>query len=49
MNPAETGHRYALVVPESARAAAERVTREVRTMLKIEVYVVGEGGTIELV
>jgi len=32
---------------ESARAAAERVRQEVRVLLKIEVMVVAEDGTVE--
>ena len=49
ISPEEDARRYALVVPASARKAAERVRREVRTMLKIDVYVVADDGTIELI
>jgi hypothetical protein len=41
--------RYALVVPESARTAALRVSDEVRRLLGIDVWVVDEGGNVELI
>lgn len=44
-----TAERYALVIPTSARAAAERVSPEVRELLKIELYVVADDGTVDLV
>lgn len=47
--PEEDARCYALVVPASARKAAERVRREVRAMLKIDVYVVANDGTVELI
>ena len=48
MGPEDDARRYALVVPASARKAAERVRREVRDMLKIDVYIVADSGTVEL-
>jgi hypothetical protein len=39
---------YALVVPASARRAAERVRPEIRPVLKIELYVVAENGAAKL-
>jgi len=47
LDPNRSDQIYALVVPESARAAAERVRQEVRVLLKIEVMVVAEDGTVE--
>lgn len=41
--------RYALVVPESTRRAALRVTDEVRRMLGIDVWVVDEAGNVQRV
>jgi hypothetical protein len=41
--------RYVLVVPESARTAALRVSDEVRRLLGIDVWVVDEGGNVELI
>ena len=41
--------RYALVIPTSARAAADRVGRDVRELLKIDLYVVADDGTVDLV
>ena len=38
--------RYALVVPESARAAAVRVPTVVRDLLSIDIYLVGVDGTV---
>ena len=38
--------RYALVVPESARNAAERVHPGLRELLGIELYVVQDDGTV---
>lgn len=49
ISPGEGARLYALVVPASARKAAERVRREVRAMLKINVYVVATDGTVELI
>lgn len=49
ISPEQDARRYALVVPASARKAAERVRREVRIMLEIDVYVVAEGGAVELI
>lgn len=47
MRPGVDELRYALVVPASARRAAERVRPEIRTILKIELYVVSDNGTVE--
>lgn len=49
ISPEKDARRYALVVPASARKAAERVRREVRIMLKIDVYVVADDGAVELI
>jgi hypothetical protein len=40
------GCRYALVVPESARTAAERVHPGIRELLGIELYVIQQDGTV---
>lgn len=39
--------RYALIVPESARKAAFRVSDEVRRQLAIDVWVVDDTGTVQ--
>jgi hypothetical protein len=49
MRPGVDELRYALVVPASARRAAERVRPEIRAILKIELYVVTDNGAVELV
>jgi predicted RNase H-like nuclease len=48
MREDEPSARYAVVVPEAARAAALRVPAHVRTQLRIDVYVVGAGGVQEV-
>jgi hypothetical protein len=48
MRPGVDNQRYALVVPISARKAAERVRPEIRAILKIELYVVADDGTVEI-
>lgn len=48
MNPEARHQRYAIVVPASARRAAERVRPEIRTALKIDLYIVADDGTVEL-
>lgn len=44
----ETGVRYAVVVPDTALAAAKRVPTWVRSRLGIDVYAVYEDGRVEL-
>jgi hypothetical protein len=48
IDPGRDGECYALVVPTSARKAAERVAREVRSLLRIALYVVADDGTVSL-
>ncbi|OBG38120.1 hypothetical protein [Mycobacterium sp. E3198] len=49
MGDRSDGIRYALVVPDSARRAALRVSEEVRRRLGIDVWTVDEAGNIQLV
>jgi hypothetical protein len=49
INPGRDGECYALVVPASAGKAAERVGSDVRSLLRIELYVVADDGTVTLV
>jgi len=44
IDPNQGDQIYAMVVPGSARAAAERVPKEVRELLKIQVIFVAEDG-----
>jgi hypothetical protein len=48
MRPGADNQRYALVVPISARKAAERVLPEIRAILKIDMYLVADDGTVEI-
>jgi hypothetical protein len=41
--------RYAVVVPTEALAAAERVPRRVRQLLRIDIYAVDSGGAVTLI
>ncbi|MEU4765085.1 hypothetical protein AB0H12_17680 [Actinosynnema sp. NPDC023794] len=47
MEPSSSSRRYALVVPASARRAAERVRPEIRAALNIELYIVVDDGSVE--
>jgi hypothetical protein len=49
INTGRGGESYALVVPTSARKAAERVAGDVRSLLRIALYVVADDGTVTLV
>jgi hypothetical protein len=49
LNTGQASERYALVVPTSARKAAERVGRDVRSLLRIALYVVADDGSVALV
>lgn len=49
INLGRDGERYALVVPASAGKAVERVGRDLRSLLRIELYVVADDGTVILV
>lgn len=40
---------YALVIPASAQTAAKRVATEVRSLLRINLYVVADDGAVTLV
>jgi hypothetical protein len=48
MTPGADEQRYALVVPVSARRAAERVPPEIRAVLKVDLYVVADDGSVEI-
>ena len=49
MAPPDEHVRYAVVVPDSAMAAAARVPAHVRDLLRIDVYAVSEAGEISQV
>ena len=42
----DPGVRYALVVPATIRSAVERVASDVRSLLRLGIYLVGEDGTV---
>lgn len=48
INTGRDGECYALVIPASARKAAERVGRDVRSLLRIALYIVADDGTVTL-
>lgn len=47
IDPNQSKHCYALVVPLSARRPAERVSPQVRALLNIALYVVADDGTVQ--
>lgn len=48
INTSRDGECYALVVPTSARKAAERVGGDLRSLLRIALYVVADDDTVTI-